>query len=69
MSRLVSLTVDDIRSMNNSDLLSTLEVLKHRIGSGRKNSKSTKNLEKTFCYVDDERQRRVNWGMISRKEK
>jgi hypothetical protein len=69
MSRLASLTVDNIRDLNNSELLTTLEVLKNRIGSGRKNSKSTKQLEKTFCYLDDERQRRVSWGFIIPKEK
>ena len=69
MSRLISLTVDQIREMNNSELLTTLEIVKSRIGSGRKNSKPTKKLEKTFCYLDNERQRRVGWGMISPKER
>ena len=46
MSRLISLTVDQIREMNNSELLTTLEIVKSRIGSGRKNSKPTKKLEK-----------------------
>ena len=67
MSRLVHLTVDQIRDMNNSELLTTLEIVKSRIGSGRKNSKPTKSLEKTHCYLDDERQRRIGWGMIAPK--
>lgn len=67
MSRLVHLTVDQIKEMNNSELLTTLEIVKSRVGSGRKNSKPTKKLEKTFCYLDDERQRRINWGMIASK--
>ncbi len=69
MSRLTNLTVDDIRSMSNSDLISTLEVVKHRIGSSRKSQKSSKEFEMTHCYLDDERQRRVKWGMISSKER
>lgn len=69
MSRLITLTVDQIKEMNNSELLTTLEIVKSRIGSGRKNSKPTKQLEKTFCYLDNERQRRVGWGMISPKER
>ena len=67
MSRLVHLTVDQIKEMNNSELLTTLEIVKSRVGSGRKNSKPTKKLEQTFCYLDDERQRRINWGMIASK--
>ncbi len=67
MSRLVHLTLDQIKDMNNSELLTTLEIVRSRIGSGRKNSKPTKKLEKTFCYLDDERQRRINWGMIAPK--
>jgi len=67
MSRLINLTIDQIKDMNNSELLTTLEIVKSRIGSGRKSSKPTKKLEKTFCYLDDERQRRVNWGMIAPK--
>jgi hypothetical protein len=67
MSRLVHLTIDQIKDMNNSELLTTLEIVRSRIGSGRKNSKPTKELEKTFSYLDDERQRRINWGMIAPK--
>ncbi len=69
MSRLLNLTIDQIREMNNSELLSTIEIVKSRIGSNRKNQKPSKPLEKTFCYLDDERQRRVNWGMITQRER
>jgi hypothetical protein len=69
MSRLINLTVDEIKSMNNSELLSTLEVVRSRIGSSRKSNKAAKPLEKTFCYLDNERQRRVAWGMLSPKER
>ena len=69
MSRLVNLTVDQIKEMSNSEILTSLEILKNRIGSGRKGSKPTKDLEKTFCYIDDERQRRQKWGMLDSKEK
>ena len=69
MSRLVSLTVDQIREMSNSEILTSLEILKNRIGSGKKGSKPTKDLEKPFCYIDDERQRRQKWGMIDSKDK
>ena len=48
MSRLVSLTVDQIREMSISEILTSLEILKIRIGSGKKGSKPTKDLEKTF---------------------
>ena len=68
MSRLASMTVDQIREMSNSEILTSLEILRNRIGSGRKNAKPTKKLEKTFCYVDDERQRRLSWGMLDKKE-
>mgnify|MGYP001380840653 CR=1 FL=1 len=69
MSRLVNMTVDQIRAMSNSEVMTSLEILKSRIGSGRKNNKPTKDLEKTYCYVDDERQRRQAWGMLDKKEK
>ena len=69
MSRLVNVSVDQIREMSNSEILTSLEILKNRIGSGRKGHKPTKDLEKTFCYIDDERQRRQRWGMLDSKEK
>ena len=69
MSRLVNLTVDQIREMSNSEVMTSLEILKNRIGSGRKNHKPTKELEMTYCYVDDERQRRQAWGMLDKKDK
>ena len=69
MSRLVNMTVDQIREMSNSELLTSLEILRNRIGSGRKNGKPTTDLEKTHCYIDDERQRRLSWGMLDKKEK
>lgn len=69
MSRLLNLTVDQIKEMNNSELLSTIDIVRSRIGSSRKSQKPTKMLEKTFCYLDDERQRRVNWGMITPRDR